>query len=58
MRPATALRVAMSLANDRRNQAVDRFRSLPIARGAVLGGHAVANLIKSLLPIAICRCAA
>jgi ABC-2 type transport system permease protein len=43
----------MSLANDRRNQAVDRFRSLPIARGAVLGGHAVANLIKSLLPIAI-----
>jgi ABC-2 type transport system permease protein len=49
----TALGVAMSLANDRRNQAVDRFRSLPIARGAVLGGHAVANLIKSLLPIAI-----
>jgi ABC transporter DrrB family efflux protein len=43
----------MSIANDRKNQAVDRFRSLPIAKGAVLGGHAVANVIKSLLPIAI-----
>jgi ABC-2 type transport system permease protein len=49
----TAFGVAMSLANDRKNQAVDRFRSLPIARGAVLGGHAVANMLKSLLPIAI-----
>jgi ABC-2 type transport system permease protein len=49
----TAFGVAMSIANDRKNQAVDRFRSLPIAKGAVLGGHAVANLIKSFLPIAI-----
>ena len=49
----TAFGVALSLANDRKNQAVDRFRSLPIAKGAVLGGHAVANLIKSLLPIAL-----
>lgn len=49
----TAFGVAMSLANDRKNQAVDRFRSLPIAKGAVLGGHAVANLLKSLLPIVL-----
>jgi ABC-2 type transport system permease protein len=49
----TAFGVALSIANDRKNQAVDRFRSLPIAKGAVLGGHAVANVIKSLLPIAI-----
>ena len=49
----TAFGVAMSIANDRKNQAVDRFRSLPIAKGAVLGGHAVANVLKSLLPIAI-----
>jgi ABC-2 type transport system permease protein len=49
----TAFGVALSLANDRKNQAVDRFRSLPIAKGAVLGGHAIANLIKSLLPIAL-----
>ena len=49
----TAFGVALSIANDRKNQAVDRFRSLPIARGAVLGGHAVANIIKALLPIAL-----
>ncbi len=49
----TAFGVAMSLANDRKNQIVDRFRSLPIATGAVLGGHAVANILKALLPIMI-----
>lgn len=49
----TAFGVAMSLANDRKNQVVDRFRSLPIATGAVLGGHAIANILKALLPIAI-----
>ncbi|MFN0029287.1 MAG: ABC transporter permease [Acidimicrobiales bacterium] len=49
----SAFGVAMSLANDRKNQAVDRFRSLPIANGAVLGGHAVANLLKALLPIVL-----
>ncbi|MGY6500089.1 MAG: ABC transporter permease [Acidimicrobiales bacterium] len=49
----TAFGVAMSLANDRKNQIVDRFRSLPMAAGAVLGGHAVANILKALLPIAI-----
>jgi len=49
----TAFGVALSIANDFKNQAVDRFRSLPIARGAVLGGHAVANLLKTVLPIVI-----
>ncbi len=49
----TAFGVALSLANDRKNQAIDRFRSLPIAKGAILGGHAVANIIKALLPILI-----
>jgi ABC-2 type transport system permease protein len=49
----TAFGVAMSLAYDRKNQAVDRFRALPIARGAVLGGHAVANLFKAVLPIVL-----
>lgn len=49
----TAFGVALSLANDRKNQALDRFRSLPIAKGAILGGHAVANIIKALLPILI-----
>lgn len=49
----TAFGVAMSIANDRKNQAVDRFRSLPITQGAVLSGHAIANVLKSLLPIAL-----
>lgn len=49
----TAFGVALGLANDRKNQAVDRFRALPISRSAVLGGHAVANIIKTLLPIAL-----
>lgn len=47
----TVFGVALSLATDRRNQAIDRFRSLPIARGALLGGHALTSLIKSTLPI-------
>jgi ABC-2 type transport system permease protein len=45
--------VAMAIATDRTNGAMDRFRSLPMARGAVLSGHALANLIKTLLPLAI-----
>ena len=32
----TSFGVALSIANDRKNNAVDRFRSLPIAKGAVL----------------------
>jgi ABC-2 type transport system permease protein len=43
--------VAMAIAADRSNGAMDRFRSLPMARGSVLGGHAVANLLKALLPM-------
>jgi ABC-2 type transport system permease protein len=45
--------VAMALASDRTNGAIDRFHSLPIARSSVLAGHAVASLVKSLLPIVL-----
>jgi ABC-2 type transport system permease protein len=45
--------VAISLAHDRSNGAIDRFRSLPIARGAVLGGQSVASLVRSTLPIVL-----
>ena len=49
-----AFGVAMSLASDRKNGAIDRFRSLPIARGAVLGGHAVAQPRHArILPIVL-----
>jgi ABC-2 type transport system permease protein len=44
---------AMALATDRKNGAVDRFRSLPIPRGALLSGHAMASLIRATLPIAL-----
>ena len=49
----SAFGVALSLATDRRNQAIDRFRSMPIARGALLGGHALTSLAKAMLPIVL-----
>jgi ABC transporter DrrB family efflux protein len=48
-----AFGVAISLAQDRSNGAIDRFHSLPIQRGTVLAGHAIASLLKALLPIAL-----
>ncbi|HVL95956.1 MAG TPA: ABC transporter permease [Solirubrobacteraceae bacterium] len=48
-----AFGVAIALAHDRTNGAIDRFHSLPIQRAAVLAGHAVASLMKALLPIAL-----
>ena len=41
-----AFGVAIGLASDRTNGAIDRFRSLPMARGAVLGGHALSSLLR------------
>jgi ABC-2 type transport system permease protein len=49
----SAFGVALSLSTDRKNQAIDRFRSLPISRGALLGGHALTSLIKAMLPIVL-----
>ncbi|HXH56389.1 ABC transporter permease [Iamia sp.] len=49
----TSFGAAMSIANDQKNQAIDRFRSLPVAKGAVMGGYAVSNMIKTMLPIVI-----
>src|SRR4051794_15640247 len=48
-----AFGVAIALAHDRTNGAIDRFHSLPIPRASVLAGHAVASLVKSLLPIVL-----
>lgn len=44
---------AMSLAYDRTNGAIDRFRALPIPRLAFLAGHALAGLMRALLPITL-----
>jgi ABC-2 type transport system permease protein len=48
-----AFGVAIALAYDRTNGAIDRFHSLPISRSSVLAGHAVASWIKALLPIVL-----
>ncbi len=45
--------VAMALANDRNNGAIDRFHSMPINPAAVLAGHSIASLFRSLLPIVL-----
>ncbi len=45
--------VAISLAYDRSNGAIDRFRALPIARGSVLAGHALAQLLRGLIPMVL-----
>jgi ABC-2 type transport system permease protein len=46
-----AFAVAVSLAQDRTNGAIDRFRALPMARSSILAGHAIASLLRALLPI-------
>ena len=48
-----AFGVAIALAYARSHGDIFRILSLPMARGAVLGGHAVASLIRGLLPIAL-----
>ena len=48
-----AFGVAISLAYDRQNGAIDRFRALPMSRGSVLAGAAIANLLRSMLPIVL-----
>ena len=48
-----AFGVAIALAHDRTNGAIDRFHALPIRRSSVLAGHAVANLLKALVPITL-----
>jgi ABC transporter DrrB family efflux protein len=45
--------VAVGIASDRKNGATDRFRSLPIGRGVLLAGYAVANLIRAFLPMIV-----
>ncbi|MEU8241035.1 ABC transporter permease [Actinoplanes missouriensis] len=42
---------AVGIADDLRNGLVDRFRSLSIARGAVLAGHTVADLLVAVFTL-------
>lgn len=43
--------IAVGLTSDRASGAIDRFRTLPISRGAVLTGRAVAAVLIGLLPV-------
>ncbi len=45
--------IAVGLTTDRSSGAIDRFRTLPIWRGAVLSGRALAAVVIGLLPIAL-----
>lgn len=50
--------VGVKLSTDFSKGVIDRFRSLPIARSAVLNGHIVASLLRLLLASAITTAAA
>jgi ABC transporter DrrB family efflux protein len=44
---------ALGLAEDLKKGLIDRFRSLPMARSAVLGGRTLADVVTNLISIAI-----
>jgi ABC-2 type transport system permease protein len=44
---------AVGLADDMRTGVVDRFRSLPMARSAVLAGRALADMLSNLVALAV-----
>ena len=48
-----ALQTAMGLIEDLNNGVIDRFRSLPMARSAVLAGRTVADLVRNLFVLAL-----
>ncbi|MEV6619108.1 ABC transporter permease [Streptomyces sp. NPDC051051] len=50
---ATASNSSVSMANDVQSGMVDRFRSLPMARGALLTGRTVADLVQNVIVMAV-----
>ena len=50
---SAALGTALSVAMDMTEGIIDRFRTMAIARGAVLTGHVVGSLIQTLISLAI-----
>lgn len=50
---ATAGNSSVSMANDLKSGMVDRFRSLPVARSALLTGRTVADLVQNLIVITV-----
>jgi ABC transporter DrrB family efflux protein len=50
---ATASNSSVSMATDVQSGMVDRFRSLPMARGALLTGRTVADLVQNVIVIVV-----
>ncbi|KFF96163.1 ABC transporter permease [Streptomyces europaeiscabiei] len=50
---STASNSSVSLANDVQSGMVDRFRSLPMARGALLTGRTLADLVQNVIMVAV-----
>jgi ABC-2 type transport system permease protein len=48
-----AMNTAVGLAEDLRSGMLDRFRSLPIARSAVLAGRTIADLVRNLVVVTL-----
>ncbi|MEO1668940.1 MAG: ABC transporter permease [Chloroflexota bacterium] len=48
-----ATQTTVGLANDLSKGMIDRFRSLPMARGAVLGGRTLSDALRGLITISI-----
>jgi ABC transporter DrrB family efflux protein len=49
----TFMGAALSMAEDRHNGVVDRFRALPMARSAVLSGRVLADFAAALIGLAV-----
>jgi ABC-2 type transport system permease protein len=47
----SSIGVALGIATDRTSGAIDRFRSLPMARGGLLAGRAFAHLLEAFPPM-------
>ncbi len=48
-----AATTAISVAADMHEGVIDRFRTLPIAKGSVITGHVIADLARSLIGLAV-----
>ena len=48
-----AATTAISVAADMHEGVIDRFRTLPIAKGSVITGHVIADLARSLIGVAV-----
>ena len=48
-----AMNTAVGLAEDLRSGMLDRFRSLPIARSAVLAGRSIADLVRNVVVVTL-----